>query len=158
MHAHLTSYGDVKFKSIRNYILSLPKYIIADSFWACSHEAGYALAGRHVFEKRGRILNNAIQLEDFAFSRFTREQYREALGISEGFVVGHVGHFSQQKNHAFLLNVFKSVLEKRANAWLVLVGDGTLREEIKRQSRDLGIDDKVLFVGVRNDVNNTQCL
>lgn len=153
VHAHLTSYGDVMSKSFRNYLLSLPKYLIADRFWACSHEAGYTLAGKKTFERKGKILNNAIRLSDFTFSQQIRDYYREMIDISDDFVVGHVGHFSQQKNHVFLIEVFRKVLNDMPNAKLVLIGEGLERANIEKQCKELGIDDAVHFLGIRNDVN-----
>ena len=152
-HAHLTSYGEIKTKAIRNYILSLPKYMIIDEFWACSHEAGYALAGKAIFERKGMILNNAIKLNKFVFTPEERIQYRKSLGIDDSFVIGHVGHFSNQKNHKFLVEVFKKVLEKKPNSRLVLVGEGSNRAMVEKQCEEAGISSKVLFLGVRKDVN-----
>lgn len=152
-HAHSTAYGDVKLKSIRNYILSLPKYFIVDRFWACSHEAGYVLAGKRMFERKGKILNNAIRLSDFKFSQKNRDYYREMLDVSDDFVIGHVGHLSRQKNHVFLIEVFNRVLKDIPNAKLVLIGDGSERANIEKQCKELGIDNAVHFLGIRSDVN-----
>ena len=153
-HAHLTSYGEIKAKAMRNYILSLPKYMIVDEFWACSHEAGYALAGKTTFERKGMILNNAIKLDKFGFSKEERIRYRSNLGIDDCFVIGHVGHFSNQKNHKFLVEVFKQVLKRKPSSKLVLIGEGTNRAMVEKQCEEAGISSNVLFLGVRKDVNS----
>ncbi len=153
-HAHLTSYGDKTIKSIRNYLLSLPKYLIVNQFWACSHEAGYALAGKRTFSKKGRILHNAINLNKFSYSNEQRNSIRSALGVSDSFVIGHIGHFSAQKNHTFLIDVFNAVKKKRSDTKLILIGDGELKSSIIAQCKEYSLEDSVLFLGVRNDVNN----
>jgi len=99
-----------------------------------------------------RVLNNAIDANNYAFDLGQRRQIRESLGIPEGtFVVGHVGRFHPQKNHTFLLDVFRE-LQKKTNAVLLLVGNGDLRSDMEKKAAELHIADRVIFTGVRNDV------
>ena len=58
-----------------------------------------------------------------------------------------------QKNHAFLIDIFKEVCLMETSSVLVLVGDGSLKESIEEKVKKLGISDKVIFLGKRNDVN-----
>ena len=152
-HAHLTSYGDSFIKSTRNRLLSLPKFFIADEYWACSHEAGYALVGKSVFDKKGRILNNAILLEKFTYSPEKSQQLRKELGIEDHFVIGHVGHFNLQKNHDFLIDIIEELRQINSNIKLIMIGDGARREIIEKKCSDLSLQDVVVFLGVRKNVN-----
>lgn len=127
--------------------------MIVDRFWACSYEAGYALAGKRTFERKGKILNNAIRLSDFKFSQKDHDYYREMIDVSDNFVIGHVGHFSRQKNHVFLIEVFHKVLKDLPDARLILIGEGMEKANIEKQCKELGIDHAVHFLGIRNDVN-----
>lgn len=78
------------------------------------------------------VLNNGINFSDFENSK-NMQQMRKELGISkEAFVLGHVGRFSNQKNHLFLIRVFKEVCKYNKNAFLLMVGAGELLEEIQR--------------------------
>lgn len=75
------------------------------------------------------------------------------LGIpTDRYIIGHVGRFAEPKNHKFLIDVFYSFHKINNKAYLVLVGDGPLKEEIQRQVYSLGIQDFVKFTGLRNDV------
>ena len=64
-----------------------------------------------------------------------------------------MGHFSEQKNHLFLVEVFSHVLKKNPKAKLVLIGEGAGRQSVEKKCYELGIEKAVIFLGVRNDVN-----
>jgi glycosyltransferase involved in cell wall biosynthesis len=64
----------------------------------------------------------------------------------------NVARFFPEKNHNLLLRVFYEVVREVSRARLILAGDGPLRPSIEKQAKALGIDDKVSFLGVRNDV------
>lgn len=121
---------------------------------APSTEAAEFVFGKGCVKKGfASLLPNAIDLPVYAYDPEGREKVRQELGISpETFVVGHVGRFYEQKNHTFLIDVFKSVLEKNRNAVLLLVGNGALQEQIERKTCELGIRDSVIFAGVRSDI------
>ena len=70
----------------------------------------------------------------------------------EAFIIGHVGRFTDQKNHRTILNSFSLVAEKDSTAILVLIGDGPLFPDIQKQTIALGLKDKVIFMGIRHDV------
>lgn len=101
---------------------------------------------------------SSILLYGFDFSRFylafdnsrlLREAHR--IGADET-VIGHVGRFVPEKNHRFLILVFRAVLDLLPDARLVLVGEGPLKSEIQRQVRELGIDNRVEFAGLTSEV------
>lgn len=101
-----------------------------------------------------QILRNGISIENFIFHRSLRNRYRAELAINESLVVGHIGRFSKQKNHKFLLEIFKEITYCQQNSLLCLVGTGELKDEIKKYAVQLGVIDKVLFLGIRRDVPN----
>lgn len=116
------------------------------------------LAAKYTFGnsayKKGNvsILHNGVDIDFFSFSEEKRERIRNELNISDKFVVGHIGRFSKQKNHSFLLKVFAEIAKERDDAVLLLVGKGELEEEIKAEAAALGIYEKVIFAGVRTDI------
>lgn len=126
---------------------------IATDFWACSWKAAEFLYGKQIPKDKIKIMNNAIDLDSFKYDEVTRNRYRAELGLENCFVIGHVGRFSYQKNHKFLIDVFNEVSKERKDARLMLIGKGPLESEIEKQVRSYGIADKVLFLGKRNDVN-----
>ena len=61
-----------------------------------------------------------------------------------------------QKNHPFLIDIFKSIHDKDPNTELLLVGGGELDDalmnQMKKKVKDLGLEESVQFLGVREDV------
>ena len=116
---------------------------------ACSVSAGDWIFGPQQFT----VLHNAINLNCFSFHASIRQAYREKLALSEDTILlGHVGNMNFQKNHAFLLQLFNTFQETNSAA-LILIGTGTLESELRAQVRSLGLEDKVHFLGEREDVN-----
>lgn len=79
---------------------------------------------------------------------------RQEVGLpSDGLLFGCVAALRPVKNHRGLLNAFASAIKHGGyNAYLVLVGDGELRVGLEAQCRELGIEQKVRFLGARTDV------
>jgi glycosyltransferase involved in cell wall biosynthesis len=105
-------------------------------------------AGKWLFGSRDHmILKNGVDLEHFAFEAEKRNEARRELGITDKFVVGHVGRFTEQKNHEFIIRVFQKYAEIDQDAVLLLVGDGPKENEIKQLVHTKHLDKKVLFAG-----------
>ena len=119
----------------------------ATRLFACSEEAGRWMFGGKDF----CVLNNAINARKYTFDADIRREVRRELDLPEdALVVGHVGRFDPQKNHSFLIRIFEKM---PGDARLLLVGDGALRAAAEQLAEDLGIRDRIMFVGVRSDVD-----
>lgn len=127
---------------------NIKKY--SDKLFACGDEAGRWMFNTDNFE----VLNNAIDTDLYTYSKEKADKIKKEFGIENKFVVGHVGRFNSQKNHEFLIDVFNEVQKIKEDSVMMLVGDGDLRPEIEQKVRDLGLSDKVIFTGVRSDVND----
>jgi len=78
---------------------------------------------------------------------------RRPLGLDPGRrYVATVARFHPVKDHATLLRAFAVCAATRTDVDLVLVGDGPLRADLERLAVDLGVRDRVRFLGVRDDV------
>lgn len=156
IHAHNSGiYEDKEGKGEleqHNYIKEQINEGIATDFWACSWKAAEFLYGNRIPRQKIKIMKNAIALDMFKFSPSIRNIYRKKMGIDNCFVIGHVGRFSKEKNHSFLIDVFRDICSKRQDARLMLIGKGTLEDEIKAQIKRYGIEDRVLLLGKRKDV------
>ena len=126
----------------------------ATHFWAVGEEAGEWLYGKKIAQTDMEIVPNAKDLETFRYDPSARENLRGSLGIpKDSFVIGHVGSFSPVKNHSFLINLFEQINKNKIESMLCLVGDGHLRNEIEKKVSEIGLNEKILFLGLRNDVN-----
>ena len=100
------------------------------------------------------MLKNGLPLEKFKFDKEKRIGLRKGFGVEKDFVIGHVGRFSKQKNHKFLIDIFKAFKKKNKNSKLMLIGDGPLRKEIEEYATSQGVREDILFLGIRNDVSD----
>ena len=154
-HSHSTTNKREWKKNLLKQVLRPFSRLFATDYMACSELAGRWLFGNKTFDKgEVYILNNAIELDKFAYNEKYRKKHRKELKISEDtLVIGHVGRFVEQKNHRFLIDVFNEVHKKNNNSVLLLVGQGPLENEIKEKVDKLGLTDSVKFLGQRTDVN-----
>ena len=154
-HSHSTSNPkEWKRNLIKNILRPFSKRYATDYF-ACSEIAGRYLFGNKAFDQgKVKIIHNAIDIEKFKFDEVARKKLRKEFGIKDSTVViGHVGRFVQQKNHTFLVDVFKEYHKKNPDSKLLLVGSGPLENEIKKKVEKFGLKDFVLFLGQRDDIN-----
>ena len=125
----------------------------ATDLWACSGVAAEFLFSRKVLERKGfRFVPNGIETDRFRFDRAVRDAVRAELGVSDAFVIGHVGRFCYQKNQEFLLDVLAETLKYRPESRLLLIGEGDEKARLKEKTEVLGIADKVIFYGVTDRV------
>lgn len=150
-HAHSAPKSKNLKMAVRFYFKHKMLPYITHMF-TCGDEAGIWLYGRKN-KKKFIQLNNAIDTEKYIYDKKTENIVREELGLGEAFVVGHVGRFCAAKNHKQLIDIFEQIVKMRNNSKLVLVGEGTLQEEIEQRVKEKKLEDKVLFLGERSDVN-----
>lgn len=148
-HSHNANQDkNYKYLIKRWFMKSIPKY--ATALFACGKDAGDWMFNGVPF----LILNNAIETEKFTYNLDKRKKIRQSLGLSNEMVIGHVGRFERQKNHDFIIEIFHNITRLNSNTKLILVGSGSLQDYIKARVNDMKLDDKVIFLGNRNDVNN----
>lgn len=144
-----------KSSFIKKIYLKLMKKLIdifATDKIAVSEFAAQSLYGESWKSKNIKIMPCTIDLSKFD-KKYENKNLRAELGIPESaLVLGHVGSFTEQKNHNFLIDVFFEIHKQNSNAYLVLVGDGVLRAQIEEKVTTLGLSSKVLFLGLRKDV------
>lgn len=99
------------------------------------------------------IIKNGVDLNKFKNITESPKDIRESIGLpSDAFVLGHIGRFTEAKNHIFLLKIFQNVLNRKRNAYLLLIGSGPLYLEIQEKSKILGISDRIIFLSHRTDI------
>lgn len=153
-HSHSTTNKKEWKKNILKQILKPLSKRYATDYFACTEHAGRWLFGDKTFkENKIYILNNAIELDKFKYRDEIRNKKRKELQIeNDKFVIGHIGRFVTQKNHNFIIDVFKQLCNKNNNVILLLVGQGPDYEKIKAKVSEFQLEEKVFFLGQRNDV------
>lgn len=151
-HSHNTRINfDMKWL-IKNYCKKrLVK--VANFYWGCGKEAVKFYFGDKAEQEGYKIINNAIEVERFLFDIEKRNEIRKANSLENKIVIGHVGRFMFQKNHKFLIRIFKAIHDKNENTVLMLIGEGELEQEIRNQVEELGLQESVIFTGSIPNVN-----
>ena len=144
IHSHSTSNPEERAKTAIKDILRTQANRYPTTRFACGQVAGEWLFGK---EADFWVMPNAIDLEKFSYSPELRLEIRKSLDIDNEIpVLLHIGRFMKQKNHAFLIDIFRSVLQKHPEAILLLAGDGPLHSDIKQMVNEHGITN-VKFLG-----------
>ena len=155
LHNHSTSSPGETKRNIMKFMLRPFARFFANHYLACSQLAAVWMYGKDLADSgKVTVINNAIDLSKYAFHPEKRKTLRKALGLGDEFVVGHVGRFMFQKNHAFLLDAFAAALKKKPHMVLLLIGDGPLRPKMEEKAQQLGIGAQVIFLGLRSDVQD----
>lgn len=125
-----------------------------DYMFTCSKLAGISVFGKKAVEAGKTVfVPNAIDCGVFAYDPEKRQKIREELGISDKYVIGHVGRFHYAKNHEYLLQVFAALCKSTQRSYvLLLLGEGERMEEMRELAKSLGIAEKVYFVGNKGNV------
>lgn len=100
-------------------------------------------------QARIQTVYNRIDVEALQALQVSRDEARDALGLSpDEWVVGNVGRLHPDKDQATLLKGFALALKQLpAESRLAILGTGRLEQDLKALARELGIADKVLFLG-----------
>ncbi len=149
VHSHNNG-GRSRLKERLSYPLKLFLSKQADCQLACS-----VSAAEYMFPKgtvpSTNVINNGIMADEFRFNPGVRMSVRDEMNLEDRFVVGHVGRFTRQKNHEFLIDLFAGIKEHRSDAALMLVGEGPLMDSVRARVREKGLEGDVLFLGARSD-------
>ena len=147
-HSHIASFSRT-LTGVLFFFMSRKYKKYANVHFACSNAAGKYMYGRTPFE----VINNGIDTEKFKYSQTAREKVRKEYGFKDSTTLfAHVGRFHHQKNHNFLIDVFKAYSDKHSDCALFLIGLGPLQKKIREKVNRLGLKEKVYFLNNRNDV------
>lgn len=155
IHSHNSGFEN-KQGLARRLLVGMNKKLLAWSAnlrFACSQFAGQWMFKDNPYH----VIYNAIDIHKYDADLIVREETRNALGLHTELTLLHVGRFSYQKNHSFLLDIFKEVHAIQPDSVLLLVGDTTEESEflteVKRKIKAYGLENVVRLLGRRDDVN-----
>lgn len=154
LHSHSSSISGSKL----HYFLHLwNKHNVkkwANYYFGCSDLAlKWFYQGTGVYDK-SRLIANGVDSSLYIYNPLDSSEIRKEFNIPEdAVVIGHVGRIMWIKNHAFLVDVFNEYSKINPNSYLMIVGEGPLKEEVENKVSNLGISQNVIFTGSRGDVN-----
>ncbi|MCW6666066.1 glycosyltransferase [Aerococcaceae bacterium NML190938] len=152
LHSHGSRSVTGKIKDMFHLLNKQRIDYYATDFWACSVDAA-----KWLFTEKGLskavIVNNAIDIESVCYNEVKRERYRNMLGMNDcQTLIGNIARLEYPKNQVFLIEIMHAFLHKYPQVELVLVGDGSDKDEIVRTAESLGIQDRIHIVGEQEDV------
>lgn len=110
------------------------------------------LSLRAVPAERLEVVPNAVDTVRFRHLPEARVAVRRELGLGDDFTWLAVGRFEEPKDYPTMLAAFAELARARPTARLLLVGQGSLRDDVEALTRAAGVGDRVHFLGVRRDV------
>ncbi|MGP1675141.1 MAG: glycosyltransferase [Candidatus Limnocylindrales bacterium] len=123
-----------------------------DQLIAVSNAIEHKLVDEERIQTPVRLIYNGVDL-----SRYDEQEacctLPEEYGMEAGSqIVGVVARLEPEKGHPTLLEAWPQVLRSVPDAYLLIVGEGSRREALEAQARELRIAHRVVFTGRRDDV------
>lgn len=149
VHSHATQYAEKKFRKFRNYILVKQGLKYATHYCSCSKSAGRFLFKKNKFT----VIKNGVDSSKFYVDSELRKSMRKQYNCENKIILGHIGRFSEQKNHKFIIDVFDFCYSSNKNLELFLVGDGPLYDSIVEYAKTKASFQAIKFLGLQTRIN-----
>lgn len=135
-------------------VLRVVNTIVTTSIVVSTASAASLKANYPIDPEKIRCIHNGIDTERFAgVSADTVTALRREFGVgADDLLVTSVGRLHRQKGYEFLLQSVQTLIKQNINCTLLLVGDGPLQGELLQMVHDLGLMDRVVLAGQRNDI------
>lgn len=133
-----------------NFFARLIKSV--DAFIAISDELYKGLVIDGVDRERIFRVPNFIDIGSFCHNSKPDLLFKERLGLQDRLVVTSCGRLVKIKGIDILLKAWQEIMKAHENAVLLIVGDGPMRDDLKRMAEDLGVDSSVKFSGWQDDI------
>lgn len=113
-----------------------------------------ALELNHMFEVNNTVvINNGIDVKKYVTILNDKQIIRKKLNLPEkAFIVGHIGRFIKLKNHDFIIDISKEIVQCRNDFFLLLIGDGELLNHVEARLKNEGLEGKYRILSNRSDV------
>lgn len=121
---------------------------------ACSESARKYLYGNKKSNNKYQYFANPIDYTKFINKKYEQiDLFKKEINANNSLIIGHIGRFTESKNHKFLIHILKNMVDRNIDVVLLLVGDGKIKPEIKDMVKKLNLYEKVRFIGIRDDID-----
>lgn len=152
MHSHNTHAGGMYLNTVIHKVNKKRISDLATHYFACGKMAAQWMFSGTAAINKVKVINNGINVQKYSYNDAIRERKRNELNLSNSLVLGHIGRFSEEKNQGYLIKVMDILIKRNPNAKLLFVGDGVERRNVEDLAKKCDIETNVLFLGIRNDV------
>ena len=141
------------WKTVLKKMLKPMSKMFANKYMACGEDCGRFQFGDRLFDEgKVDVFKTVVNTGFNDYDPVLREKTREEYGWKDKIVIGHIGRFTYQKNSVRMIEIFAAIAAKEEKAVLCLIGDGELKDEMMSRIKELGIEDKVCYLGRREDI------
>lgn len=140
-------------KTILKNILKPFSRCFSTHYMANGDACGKWQFGKLYDEGKVAIFKTIINTDENKFDKEMRDKCRKKFGLEDSIVIGHIGRLTAQKNTLFIIDIFNEILKLERKAKLLIIGDGELREDMLLKIEEYGLEESVLYLGRREDIN-----
>lgn len=141
------------WKTILKKPLRLMSKWFSNCYMSCGRDCGHWQFGDKLFNAgKIDIFKTVIDTKFNAFDPYIRAKVRREFDWENKIVIGHIGRFTPQKNSVYLIEIFAAIAKKEPTAVMCLIGDGELKGKVFAKIKELGIEDRVNYLGRREDI------
>ena len=137
---------------LRDWLYRLTDPLCDLTTHVCEAGAQRYIRERMVPSHKMRVVYNGVDVEQFRPDGQVPQRIRQEADAGEQFVWLAVGRLDKPKDYPTLLRAFSRLCRVRDRTVLWIVGEGPLREELHHLMRDLNLQHRVRFWGVRSDI------
>lgn len=151
-HSHNTFNSKFESKRMRAVAAILRKKLNREATirLACGKDAGEFLYGEN---KEYTIIHNGIDLKKFAYDVDARKKMRDEMKISgKAMVFLNIGRFEAQKNQEQLINIFSDYVRKHGDARLVIIGEGSLKQNIEDKIASERLEESISLLPAQDNM------
>lgn len=139
---------------------SLKLYACLDSFLikyaskiiAVSDEIASEMSALGIPSNKLVVIDNGVQLNRFSGDK-RNDALRQSFGIDEGCrIIATVASLTEEKGHSHLIQAAHSVISSFPKTRFLFIGDGPKRHQLEKKVSELGLEQKIIFAGSRQDV------
>lgn len=135
------------------------------AYWAdniiaiCQSEVSDYLRHRIAPKEKYFVIQGIFDPDRFRQAQVNIKEKKQKLGLPEdSFVIGMIARLSPEKGHCSALEAFQKVHKEIPNAFLLIVGEGEMKEAVRQRATKMGLEDRVIMTGYRRDIPEITCI
>lgn len=142
-----------KKKTMMKNVLKLFSHLYCNYYMANGKDCGIYQFGRKAYEDGNiNIFLTPVDAKKYTFDPILREETRQKFGWGNMVVYGYIARFEKQKNPLFLVDIMNEISHKQDNAHFVIIGAGSMEQQMKNRIAKYGLDEKMSWLGRREDI------